>query len=289
MMTSLVSVPRCINGGISFINCPHGQERFQRVKRSGSTDRGAVTRRYDAADRVVHSTDANGSWASYEYDVAGRIVRQTLIDPRAPIGQRQSVTTWTYTGALLTGIDHPSQHERYTHDAAGRVTTKTVTLSPTGGKAVTSVTQYAYDRSGRLSGISLPDGSMLEYRRNGQGQVVALERHRIRTSWLRWLEAPEVIVKDLERDIVGLRSASYGNGVRARYQRSAHGPFRRNDAGPVRPDRRLSSRCGTCASGWTRRPRQRRHCRARSGTCATRTPCSITSICWTLRATCSCR
>lgn len=178
---------------------------------------------------LCKSTDANGSWASYEYDVAGRIVRQTLTDPRAPMGQRESVTTWTYTGALLTGIDHPGQQERYTHDAAGRVTTKTVTLSPAGGKAVTSLTEYAYDRSGRLSGISLPDGSMLEYRRNGQGQVVALERHRIRTSWLRGLQPAEVIVKDLERDIVGLRSATYGNGVHARYQRSAQGVLARVD------------------------------------------------------------
>lgn len=202
---------------------------FGRLVATSNADRGAVTRRYDAADRLVQSTDANGSWASYEYDLAGRIARQTLTDPRAPMGQRQSVTTWTYTGTLLTGIDHPGQQERYTHDAAGRVTTKTVTLSPVSGKAVTSLTEYAYDRSGQLSGISLPDGSMLEYRRNGQGQVIALDRHRIRTSWLRGLQAPEVIVKDLERDIVGLRSASYGNGVHARYQRSAQGVLARVD------------------------------------------------------------
>ncbi|MBZ2210050.1 RHS repeat protein [Massilia sp. R798] len=40
----------------------------------GNTDRGPITRRYDAADRLVQSTDANGSWASYEYDAVGRIV-----------------------------------------------------------------------------------------------------------------------------------------------------------------------------------------------------------------------
>lgn len=202
---------------------------FGRIVATGNTDRGMVTRRYDAADRLVKSTDANGSWASYEYDVAGRIVRQTLSDPGAPESQRQSVTTWIYRGSRLTGIDHPGQLERYTHDAAGRITTKTVMLSPSGGKAITSLTEYAYDPSGRLSGMSLPDGSMLEYRRNGQGQVVALERHRIRTLWLRWLQSPEVIVKDLERDIVGLRSAAYGNGVRARYQRSAQGVLARVD------------------------------------------------------------
>ena len=83
MMTSSASVRRCINGGISFINLPHGQDRFQRVKQSGSTDRGAVTRRYNAADRLLHSTDAKISWAGYEYDVAGSIDRQTLTDPSA--------------------------------------------------------------------------------------------------------------------------------------------------------------------------------------------------------------
>ncbi|QOY94465.1 DUF2235 domain-containing protein [Massilia sp. UMI-21] len=202
---------------------------FGRIVSTGNADRGTVIRHYDAADRLVKSIDANGSWANYEYDVAGRIVRQTLTDPRAPMGQRNSVTSWTYTGALLTGIDHPGHQERYTHDAAGRIIARTVTLSPTGGKAVTSVTEYVYDRSGRLSGMSLPDGSMLDYRRNGQGQVVALERHRIRTPWLRWLQAPEVIVKDLERDIVGLRSATFGNGVRARYLRSAQGVLARVD------------------------------------------------------------
>lgn len=202
---------------------------FGRMVATGNADRGMLMRRYDEADRLVKSADANGNWASYEYDVAGRIVRQTLTDPRAPKGQRESVTTWTYKGSRLTGIDHPGQQERYTHDAAGRIITRTVTLSPPGGKAVTSLTGYAYDPNGRLSGMSLPDGSMLEYRRNGQGQVVALERHRIRTSWLRWLQAPEVIVKDLERDIVGLRAATYGNGVRARYLRSAQGALARVD------------------------------------------------------------
>ena len=234
-------------GRVAHVTTPGGlatdqlTDDFGRVVATRNTDRGTVTRRYDAADRLVQSTDANGSWASYEYDAAGRIVRQTLTDPRAPIGQRQSVTTWTYTGTLLTGIDHPSQQERYTHDAAGRVITKTVTLSPASGKAVTSLTEYAYDRSGRLSGISLPDGSMLEYRRNGQGQVIALERHRIRTSWLRGLQAPEIIVKDLERDLVGLRSASYGNGVRARYQRSAQGMLARVD---YRAPARMSTAAG---------------------------------------------
>ena len=106
---------------------------FRKSAVPGDTDCGSINRHYDAADRLVQSTDANGNWASYEYDAAGRIVRQTLTDPRAPMGRRQSVTTWAYTGTLLTGINHPGQQERYTHHTAWRVTTKTVTLSPADG------------------------------------------------------------------------------------------------------------------------------------------------------------
>lgn len=202
---------------------------FGRPIATFSADRGALTRHYDAADRLVRSTDANGNFATYEYDLSGRIVRQTVTDSRATPSERQIVTRWTYTGDRLTGIDHPNQQERYTYDSEGRVSSKTVTITRDGGKPLITLTEYAYDSKGRLTGASLPDGSMLEYRRNGQGQVVALERNRIRTAWLRWLRPAEVIVKDLERDIVGLRSATYGNGVRARYHRSAEGVLARVD------------------------------------------------------------
>jgi hypothetical protein len=39
------------------------------------------------------------------------------------------------------------------------------------------------------------------YERNGQGQVVALKRSKVRTSWLQGLETPQVIVKDLPRTL----------------------------------------------------------------------------------------
>ena len=182
------------------------------------------------------------------------------------------------------------------------MTTKTVTLSPPGGKAITSLTEYAYGPSGRLSGIFLPDGSMLEYRRNGQGQVIALERHRIRTSWLRWLQSLEAIVKDLERDIVGLRAAAYGNEVRARYLCSAQGCWpgsatahrraRRWPSGwhwlclPCQAPRRPTQRRCT---GRATNSRRRRHYRARLDMSAILGPCWIMVICGTPNATCSCR
>lgn len=230
-----LSLKRDATGRVTRVVTPGGvttdqlTDDFGRPIATFSVDRGALTRHFDAADRLVRSKDANGNLATYEYDLSSRIVRQTLIDSRATPRERPIVTTWTYTGDRLTGIDHPDQQERYTHDSGGRVSSKTVTLTLVGGKPQSTLTEYVYDSNGRLSGTSLPDGSMLEYRRNAQGQVVALERHRIRTAWLRWLQPAEVIVKDLERDLVGLRSATFGNGVLARYHRSAEGVLGRVD------------------------------------------------------------
>jgi hypothetical protein len=72
----------------------------------------------------------------------------------------------------------------------------------------------------QLAGIGLPDGSTLAYRRNGQNQIVALERSPAASSWLRWLTPRQTIVRDLERDVVGLKRLTYGNGIEAFYQRS---------------------------------------------------------------------
>ena len=144
-------------------------------------------RQFDAAGRLIAGTDAMGNQASYAYDGAGRIVRQVITDVGAPAGQRQTVTTWRYAGAHLVAIDHPQQAERYSHDAHGRVSVKTVIIMLHGGKQASYHTRYRYDSLGQLSGISLPDGSLLDYRRNGQQQVVALERQLVHSPWLRWL------------------------------------------------------------------------------------------------------
>jgi RHS repeat-associated protein len=72
-----------------------------------------------------------------------------------------------------------------------------------------------------------PDGSRLTFEKNGQGQVIALKRSKVHTSWLQGLETPQVIVKDLQRDMVGLRSFTSGNGVQTKLIRSKEGTLAR--------------------------------------------------------------
>jgi RHS repeat-associated protein len=188
-------------------------------------DTGKSTRSFDVAGRLVASTDANGNRAVYDYDVMGRIVRQSVTD--AGNGRRTSATTWRYNGMHLIAVDHPAQGERYSYDARGRISAKTVSLVVGSGSHISYTTRYRYDDMGRLGGVSLPDGSTLDYQRNGQNQITALKRNRGIATWLRWLLPQQTIVQNMERDLVGLKRLTYGNGIEAYYQRSKEGSLAR--------------------------------------------------------------
>ncbi|GAB3427935.1 hypothetical protein GCM10027320_05460 [Massilia solisilvae] len=198
---------------------------FGRIVATIGADSGMTTRRFDAANRLVASTDANGNRASYDYDVIGRIVTQRVTD--AGNGGKTAVTTWHYEGPRLIAIDHPNQAERYSYDAQGRIGAKTDILTLAGGKHVSYTTHYRYDALGQLAAITLPDGSTLDYRRNGQNQITALDRSWGDNPTLRWLMPRQTIVRDLERDVAGLKRLTYGNGIEAYYQRSKEGSLAR--------------------------------------------------------------
>ncbi len=221
-------------GQVNVVVAPNGattrtiRDDFGRTIAIISHDSGIDTKSYDAAGRITASVDARGNRASYEYDVTGRIVKQTVVDANAADPAKKfSVTLWKYQGARLIAIAHPEQSERYRYDAQRRLSAKTVILAPAGAAQVTSVARYRYDALGQIVSTSLPDGSSIDIRRNGQNQVIALKRSRIQTPWLKWLLPDQSMVHDLERDIAGLRSATYGNGMQALFQRSREGVLTR--------------------------------------------------------------
>jgi RHS repeat-associated protein len=211
---------------------------FGRVVAIISADTGRTDRSYDAANRMVASRDVLGNQARYEYDLQGRIVRQTITESRTKAAIE---TRWKYEGAYLVRLDHPQQSERYAYDTWGMRIAKTVTLhTPEGERS--STTHYEHDARGQVQATSLPDGSRIEYRRNGQGQVVALYRERVQTPWLRWMLPRQVIVKDLQRDIVGIKSYETGNGIEALMQRSRDGGVLARTVYRDKRERHLSAR-----------------------------------------------
>ncbi|MDB5822460.1 MAG: hypothetical protein JWR21_1164 [Herminiimonas sp.] len=201
------------------------RDDFGRDVATFSPDSGLITRSFDAANRLVASSDALGNRALYEHDLFGRIQRQ-VITP-ADSAKKSSTTRWVYRGSRLAALEHPEQSERYQYDAAGRLRLRAATMKTVDGKRQTSITRLDYDASGQLRRTSLPDGSWLIVQRNGQGQVVGLVRSRIGTTWLGWLLPVQTIVSNIERDLVGPRRFVTGNGVEARFQRSREGVLAR--------------------------------------------------------------
>ncbi len=95
-----------------------------------------------ASGLVSSSTDAAGT-ATFEYDNADRLVRETNPDGQA--------VTYTYDGGgRLATLESVAGRVAYTYDAEGRMTTVT---DPDGG-----LTQYTYNAVGKLAGVSLPNG-----------------------------------------------------------------------------------------------------------------------------------
>ena len=204
------------------------KDDFGREVLTSSADHGRVHRMYDAADRLIEMTDANGHHAQYGYTAEGRIDWQSVALRRDDHSQ---MTAWQYNPfGQVTALEHPMQSERYDYDERGLQTARTVILKPMRGSKSSTLeaqTRYVYDAQGQLVASTLPDGTLLQYVRNGQGQVTQVMRNPIRTHWLRWLAQPQTIVKDITRDLVGLSSYTNGNGTHAVIQRSPQGDLAR--------------------------------------------------------------
>ncbi len=186
-------------------------------------DSGETLRWFDEADRLVRMRDAVGHEARYEYDAQGRILQQIVTDANTA---QHHITRWHYDGPLLRTVSDNAQDEHFDYDTRGLLSSRHVKLKAPQGEFNT-VTQYEHDAAGRLIARSLPDGSLLRYERNGQGQIVALWRQTVRTPWLRWLEREQNLASDFERDLAGLRSYTTGNGIQTLHQRSRSGVLSR--------------------------------------------------------------
>jgi RHS repeat-associated protein len=135
-------------------------------------------------------------------------------------------TVWRYEGERLIALEHSDQNESYEYDQRGFKIAKLVRIKTPKGE-FRAVTRYTHDDRGLLMSASLPDGSKLNYQRDSDGQVIAITRQRIQTPWLQNLESTQTIVRDLERDFVGIKRFVSGNGIQTQYQRSAEGVLAR--------------------------------------------------------------
>lgn len=197
------------------------KDDFGRTVRIASASHGSILRQYDAAGQLVQQRSDKGDIQTYAYDLTGQRIRHTV----QPQTGESETTTWRYEQRRLVEVSDPVQTERIRYNERGQPETRTVILKLANGAEATHVTRYTYDGDGRLTGESLPDGSKIRYERNGQGQVVAVSRQTSPWTFFGW--GKTTLVKDLERDLVGLRHVTYGNGIQGQWQRSRQGVLAR--------------------------------------------------------------
>lgn len=197
------------------------KDDFGREVMVASASHGALIKQYDPLDRLVEQIDDRGNAQRYAYDLAGHRIAHT-VTPKAGAAQ---TTTWRYEAGRLVETIDPTQRERIAYNERGLPASKIVTLNLANGGEAVQVTRYAYNADGSLASQSLPDGTKLLYERNGQGQVVAL--HRQTSPWTLFGWGRQTLVKDLERDLIGLRHVTYGNGIQGQWQRSKEGVLAR--------------------------------------------------------------
>lgn len=137
-----------------------------------SPDTGITSYSYDSAGNRETQTDARGKVSTFAYDALNRLTN---------IGYASSGLNVTYTYDIDQGICSASEKfsvgrltkmkdgsgtTKYCYDRFGRLVRKRQTSK---GKNFT--VQYAYTKASQLSSITYPDGSMVDYVRDGEGQI----------------------------------------------------------------------------------------------------------------------
>ncbi len=197
------------------------KDDFGREVMVTSASQGTIIKRYNGADQLIEQSNNKGDVQTYAYDLTGQRIRHTVM-PKTGVSQ---TTTWRYENGRVAEIVDPVQTERIRYNERSQPASKTVTLKLTNGAVATYITRYTYTADGSLQSQSLPDGTKIRYERNGQGQVVAVSQQTSPWSFFGW--GKTILVKDLERDLIGLRSVTYGNGIRGQWQRSREGVLAR--------------------------------------------------------------
>ena len=97
---------------------------------------------------------------------------------------------------------HANGSTQYCHDRFGQVTRKVQTVN-----GVASTLRYAYSKSGRLTALTYPDGSVADYVRDPQGHISQIGLTRPG-------QARQIVVNNVTYAAFGPATGwTYGNGA----------------------------------------------------------------------------
>ncbi|RTY16553.1 RHS repeat protein [Stenotrophomonas geniculata] len=172
-----------------------------------SPDSGASSFTVDAAGNRKTATDARGVTATYHYDALNRLIGIAYPDPNLDAGYSYDVAPAAcaaderFAKGRLGQVLHANGSTQYCHDRFGQVTRKVQTVN-----GVASTLRYAYSKSGRLTALTYPDGSVADYVRDTQGRISQIGLTRPG-------QARQIVVNNVTYAAFGPATGwTYGNG-----------------------------------------------------------------------------
>ncbi|MBN6151933.1 type IV secretion protein Rhs [Xanthomonas sp. AmX2] len=137
-----------------------------------SPDTGTTSYTYDSAGNRASQTDARGITTTYSYDALNRLTHVAYPDSELgvtytyDISQSVCASGETFAVGRLAKMQDGGAITQYCYDRFGDLVRKVQT---TNGHAL--VLRYAYTKAGQLSRLTYPDGAVVDYVRNAQGQT----------------------------------------------------------------------------------------------------------------------
>ncbi|MEA9564009.1 MULTISPECIES: DUF6531 domain-containing protein [unclassified Xanthomonas] len=137
-----------------------------------SPDTGVTSYSYDSAGNRATQTDARGTTTAYSYDALNRLTKVTYPTTSLNVAYTFDVTQAactsgeTFSIGRLTKMQDGGAITQYCYNRFGDLVRKVQTSN---GKAL--VLRYDYTVGGQLRRMTYPDGAVVDYVRNAQGQT----------------------------------------------------------------------------------------------------------------------
>ncbi|WP_246746136.1 type IV secretion protein Rhs, partial [Xanthomonas vasicola] len=137
-----------------------------------SPDTGVTSYTYDSAGNRATQTDARGNTTAYSYDALNRLTKVTYPTSSLNVTYTYDVTQTacasgeTFSIGRLTKMQDGGGVTQYCYNRFGDLVRKVQTSN---GTAL--VLRYAYTIGGQLQRMTYPDGALVDYVRNAQGQT----------------------------------------------------------------------------------------------------------------------
>lgn len=152
----------------------YSRDGLGQTKTQSSPDSGNSTYTYDAKGNVLTSTDARGKTTTYTYDALDRVSSITYATGTPTVFEYDGGSTPTPGGiGELTRMTDESGQTTFSHDAVGRITSKTMLIGSRTFKIA-----YGWGDAGtaldKLTSITYPSGTRVNYLYDDKGSVAAI-------------------------------------------------------------------------------------------------------------------